>query len=104
MLAAECLAQLDAADASFLVKSLLVELLQCPSDEIKLKVLQITNLFLKQRIQPRRLRIKDSGLTLLHLEKNLEMVKLIRYTGFKHHIKLQIASQRVESSLLFIST
>ena len=33
---------------------------------------------------------------LLLSEKDLEMVKLIRYTGLKHHIKLQIASQTVE--------
>ena len=51
---------------------------------------------MKHCIQPRRLRIKDSGLILLLSEKDLEMVKLIRYTGLKHDIKLQIASQRVE--------
>ena len=36
-LAAESIAQLDAADASFLIKSLLVELLQCSSDKIKIE-------------------------------------------------------------------
>ena len=35
-LAAKSLAQLDAADASFLIKSLLVELLQCSGDKIKI--------------------------------------------------------------------
>ena len=33
---------------------------------------------------------------MLHSEKDLETVKLIRYTGLKHHIKLHIASQGME--------
>ena len=73
-----------------------MELLQCPSDEIKLEIITDNKSLLKNCIQPRQLRIKDSGLTLLLSEKDLETVKLIRYAGSKHHIKLQTASQKVD--------
>ena len=66
-LAAESLAQLDAADASFLIKSLPVELLQCSSDKIKIESITdnkslFETLYSTKTTEDKRLRVDIAAL------------------------------------------